>query len=382
VRRGRHEGGITKRLDRDGRVAGYQVQVRLPGSQRRTLGTVPTMREARLLAQQGQVDLSSGRLTDDKRQRLNDYLVAWIESKRPGLAAKTFDSYDLNRRRLAPHVGSIRLDVLRPVHVQQAYSALSSTGLSPKSVRQAHRLLHASLQDAIRLGLLSVNVTDSTSPPRDKHTEMRTLTAPQLITLFQATRDDPLHALWIVLATTGLRLGEALGLRWEDIDLNAGTIRVQRALQRQSGKGLVFVDPKSASSRRTVDLTAIAIEALIAHRTRWLECRLLLDDGWRGPDVVFASSVGSPLEPSGMSERLGSLLARSELPKIRVHDLRHTAATLALQQGVNPKVVQEMLGHSSITLTLGPYSHVLPPMRREAAERLNTLFTGAVTAAK
>jgi integrase len=208
VTRGRHEGGITKRLNRDNKVTGYQVQVRLPGGQRRTLGTVPTMREARLLAQQGQVDVASGRLTADKRQRLDEYLLAWIESKRPALASKTWDSYDLNRRRLAPYIGSIRLDSLRPVHVQQAYSDLTSKGLSPKNVRQAHRPIHASLQDAIRLGLLAVNVTESTSPPRDNHTEMRTLTATQVITLFQASRNDPLHALWVVLVTTGLRLGE------------------------------------------------------------------------------------------------------------------------------------------------------------------------------
>jgi integrase len=206
---------------------------------------------------------------------------------------------------------------------------------------------------------------------------MRTLTASQVITLFETARDDPLYALWVVLATTGLRLGEALGLRWDDIDLDAGTLRVQRALQRQSGKGLVFVDPKTATSRRTVDLTAIAIQALRGHRTRWIERRLLLGEKWRGTDVVFVSDVGSPLDPTGMAERLARQLVRANLPRIRVHDLRHTAATLALQQGVHPKVVQEMLGHSSITLTLGTYSHVLPPMRREAAERLNALFSAA-----
>lgn len=375
MRRGRHEGGITKRLGRDGKVLGYQVQVRLPGGQRKTLGTVPTMREARLLAQQGQVDLASGRLSGDKRQRLNDYLVAWITSKQPALAPTTFDSYDLNRRRLDPHIGSIRLDVLRPLHVQQAYGELAAKGLSPKSVGQAHRLLHASLQDAVRLGLIAMNVTDSTSPPRPQHTEMKTLTAQQVLALFQSSRADPMHALWVVLATTGLRLGEGLGLRWGDIDLDAGTLRVQRALQRQSsGRGLVFVNPKTPTSRRTLDLTKVAIQALRDHHVHWNERRDLLGDKWRGTDVVFTSDVGSPVDPIGMSKRLARILSRAGLPRVRVHDLRHTAATLALQQGVNPKVVQEMLGHSSIGLTLGTYSHVLPPMRREAADRLDALF--------
>jgi integrase len=222
VRRGRHEGGITKRYDRNDKLIGYQVQVRLPGGQRKTLGTVPTMREARLLAQQGQVDVASGRLSGNKRQKLDDYLCAWIASKKPGLAPSTHVSYDLNRRRLEPYCGSVRLDVLRPKDIQQAYAGLTEQGLKPKSVQQGHRLLHAALQDAVRLGLVPMNVVDSTSPPRNQLNEMKTLTAPQLLTLFKESRDDPLHALWVVLATTGLRLGEALGLRWGDIDLDAG----------------------------------------------------------------------------------------------------------------------------------------------------------------
>lgn len=127
-------------------------------------------------------------------------------------------------------------------------------------------------------------------------------------------------------------------LSWDDLDLDAGTLRVRRALQRQSGKGLVVVDRKSTTSRRTVDLTAIAIQALCGHRTQWIERRLLVGDKWRGTDVVFVSDVGSPLDPSGMAERLTRRLVHANLPKIRVHDL------LALQQGVHPKAVQVMLG--------------------------------------
>jgi integrase len=338
------------------------------------------MRNARLLAQQAQVDLTAGRLSGDKRQRLDDYLVAWIDSKRTGLAPKTFDSYDPNRRRLAPYIGSVRIEAWRPSHVQQAYSDLASTnGLSPKSIRQAHRLLHASLQDAVCLGLVPMNVTDSTSPPRDAHTEMKTLTVSQVVSLFRAAHGDSLYALWVVLATTGLRLGEARGLRWGDIGFHAGNLRVQRSLQRQGGgKGLVCVNPKTASSRRTVDLTSVALQALQDHRALWLDRRNRLGDKWQGSDIVFASDFGTPLDPTSMPERLDRLLARAGLPRIRVHDLRHNAATLALQQGVNPKVVQEMLGHSSITLTLGTYSHVLPPMRREVANRLDALFNEAI----
>jgi len=374
VKRGRHEGGITKRYARDGRLIGYQVQVRLPGGKRKTVGTAPSMKEARLLAQQAQVELSSGRLNGDRRQRLDDYLQAWIASKAPGLAVKSTESYDLNRRRVAPLIGAIRLDVLEPSYIQQAYADLSRHGLSPLSVRQVHRLLHAAMQDAVRLGLVPVNPLDAVTAPRAPYREMNTLSVDEVHELFRTTRNDWLHPLWVVLVTTGLRLGEALALRWEDIDLDRGSLSVHRALQRQNRQGLVIVDPKSASSRRTVELTQIAIDALRAHRKSWESRRDLLGADWRGTSTVFASDVGSPLDPTNVGHRFGKAVKVAGLRRVRVHDLRHTAATLALQQGVNPKVVQEMLGHSSIMLTLGTYSHVVQPIRREAVDRMNALF--------
>jgi integrase len=374
VKRGRHEGGITKRYSRDGQLIGYQVQVRLPGGRRKTVGTAPSMKEARLIAQQAQVELASGRLNGDRRQKLDDYLQAWIASKAPGLAVKSTESYDLNRRRVAPLIGAIRLDALQPSHIQQAYGDLSRQGLSPLSVRQVHRLLHAAVQDAVRLGLVPVNPLDAVTAPRAPYREMNTLSIDEVRELFRATRSDRLHPLWVVLVTTGLRLGEALALRWEDIDLERGSLSVHRALQRQNGQGLVIVDPKSASSRRTVELTQIAINALRSYRDSWEERRELLGSEWRGTSTVFASDVGTALDPTNVGHRFGRAIKAAGLRRVRVHDLRHTAATLALQQGVNPKVVQEMLGHSSIMLTLGTYSHVVQPIRREAADRMNKLF--------
>lgn len=381
MKRGRNEGGITKRYSRDGRFVGYQVQVRLPGGRRKTVGTVDSIKEARLLAQQAHVDLSAGRLSEDRRQRLDDYLQAWIATKAPGLAAKTIVCYDLNRRRLLPYFGNIYLESLRATHIQQAYTDLTKSGLASRSVRQCHVLLHAALKDAVNLGILSRSPADAVTQPRQPFTEMATLSIDEVQELFNATRDDWLHPLWVVLATTGLRLGEALGLRWDDIDLERGTLTVRRAIQRQTGKGLVVVDPKSATSRRTIELTDIAISALTRHRGAWLDRRNLLGRECVGSDTVFTSEVGTPLDPTNVTHRFGRLVKASGLRRVRIHDLRHTAATLALQQGVNPKVVQEMLGHSSIVLTLGTYSHVVQPMRREAVDRMNSLFDGSRTAA-
>jgi integrase len=375
VKRGHGDGGISKRYARDGRLIGYQVRVTLPGGKRKTIGTAPSLREARLLAQHAQVDLASGRLNGDRRQKLDDYLQAWIASKAPGLAYKSIESYDLNRRRITPIIGTIRLDALQPFHIQQAYADLAHKGLAPLSVRQVHVLLHAAFQDAVRLGLVPINPVDAVTAPRQPYREMNTLSIEEVRELFSSSRSDWLHALWVTLTTTGLRLGEALGLSWEDIDLDRGTLTVRRALQRQGGNGLVIVNPKSASSRRTVELTQVAIDALREHQAKWLERKALLGHEWGGTASVFASDVGTSLDPRNANHSFGRAVKAAGLRRVRVHDLRHTAATLALQQGVNPKVVQEMLGHSSIMLTLGTYSHVVQPIRREAVDRLNQLFS-------
>jgi integrase len=176
------------------------------------------------------------------------------------------------------------------------------------------------------------------------------------------------------MATTGLRIGEALGLGWDDVNTEARTLRVRRAIQRQTGKGLVFIEPKSAQSRRTIDLTQTAIEALHKHRTSQLESRLQLGVRWRNHDMVFCSQVGTPLDPMNTYHRFQKALQESGLPRMRQHDLRHTAATLMLSEGIHPRIVQEMMGHSSITLTLATYSHVMPTLQREAAEKLEAAF--------
>jgi integrase len=187
---------------------------------------------------------------------------------------------------------------------------------------------------------------------------------------------DPLHALWVTLASTGLRIGEALGLTWDDINLDVRTLAVRRAIQRQPGRRLVFVEPKTAAARRKVKLTVTATEALRAHRTLQLAHRLELGGLWQVHKMVFAADFGTPLDPSNANHRFHRALERVGLPRVRVHDLRHTAATLMLTARIHPKVVQ----HSNITLTLDTYSHVLPSLQSEAADKLDEAFNRTKTA--
>ena len=310
-------------------------------------------------------------------QSVGKYLDYWLESVRGSVRPKTFESYDLNVRRLKPLVGKTRLTALSPAAIERAYGELITAGLAKRSVLQAHTVIHNALKKAVQWGLLGINPCDSVSVPRPERNEMQTLSQDAVMQLFVATGEDPLHALWVLLPTTGLRLGEALGLKWEDIDFGHDRLMVRRGLQRQHEDGLVFVEPKTAKSRRTVYFPEGTGSVLREHRRRQLEAKLFLGPAWHDNGLVFCRADGQPLDPTKLSSKLRRILSIAGLPRIRVHDLRHTAATLHLARGENPKVVQELLGHSTITLTMDTYSHVTPAIHQAAASRMQVLFGGS-----
>ena len=199
---------------------------------------------------------------------------------------------------------------------------------------------------------------------------MTALSTDQLIVLLAATRNDRLHVLWVLLATAGLRVGEALGLKWEDLDLDARRLAVKRALQHRRGVGLVFVEPKTPRSRRAVPLTSIAVEALRDHHDRQMGHPL----PWEDSGLVFTNFSGRPMQPNTANSELKRALTGAGLPQIRVHDLRNTTATVLLETGTHPKVVQDLLGHKTVVTTLDTYSHVLPALHGDAISRLEALF--------
>jgi len=316
-----------------------------------------------------------GLLIASADQLTGDFLARWLEDTvRNSVRPKTYDSYELNVRRLQPLIGSVRLGSLSPAHVQGAYGALLRRGLSARSVHHAHAVLHRALKQAVLWNMIARNPTDAASRPRPVRTEMKTLSEDEVRRLFETTEDDRMHALWVLLVTTGLRLGEALGLRWDDLDPESGRLAVRRALQRQRGNGLVFVEPKTGKSRRTVHLAAGTLRVLSEHRQRQREARLLNGPAWQEGNLVFCTDIGRPLEGGQVSWRFHKALGLAGLPRIRLHDLRHTAATILLTRGVHPKVVQEMLGHSTVTLTLDVYSHVVPALHAEAAAQMDAVF--------
>jgi integrase len=325
---------------------------------------------------QGKLDAARRALHDGlpavpERQTVARFLSQWLEGVKPTIRTKTWETYELNVRRVTPYIGSRKLASLTPADVQSCYADLLDGGprrpLSRRSVRQCHEMLHKAMSQALQWGLVVRNPTEAASPPRPDRTEMTTLTQAQVQTLLKFTAGDWLHPLWVVLVTTGLRLGEATGLRWQDVDLDAGTLTVRRALQRRRTGELEFVEPKSAHSRRTVELSEHTVRVLRAQRQTQTVTGL-------SSVLVFPNTSGGPLGPETARDGLRRALAAAQLPSVRVHDLRHTAATLLLEWGQHPKVVQEMLGHSTIAITLDLYSHVAPRLHKEAARQFAQLF--------
>jgi integrase len=372
AKRGNHEGTIFKRPNG---TWGAAIQV---GGQRRYVyaKTRKEVQEKLLVAQQeSQAGVVIPR---DAPKTVEDFLRYWLDdfvlhSVRP----KSWDHYDLCVRRMVPYIGKLKLSALSSANIRSMWTRMQSKGLANRTIRHCHSVLHNAFQLAVKWRYMSHNPVDGVTAPRAERREMRTLSADEVHKLFEVTKGDRWHALWVVLATTGLRLGEVTALRWSDLDLVKGTAVIQRGLQRQRGKGLVFVEPKSQSSRRTVQLPSGAVAILEEHRSMLLRQRLAASDLWQDRDLVFPSLLGGPVDPGTVNAALHTALHLAGLPRLHVHDLRHTAATLLLEQGTHPKIVQDLLGHSSIAITLDTYSHVTPRMHKEAALAMQDMLFDA-----
>jgi integrase len=314
----------------------------------------------------------------NERATVAQFLDRWyVDAAKPSVRPKTATRYEqLIRLHIVPAIGRIQLTKLTPQHVQNLYASKLDGKLAPRSVHHIHCLLHHALETAVRWNTIPRNPCDAVDPPRVPRKEMNVFSQEQARDFIAAVSGDPLEALYITAITTGMRQGELLALRWRDIDLEAGVITVRRTIGRVKGKGFVESEPKSAKSRRRVSLSPIAVEALTRHREKQLADRIE-KDLLPGPDsLVFGNGVGKHIEPQNLLYRsYYPLLKRAGLPKIRFHDLRHSAATLLLSMGTHPKIVSELLGHSQIGLTLDTYSHVLPGLQKQAVDDLSAMLT-------
>lgn len=313
----------------------------------------------------------------DDRRTVGAYLNEWLTTTEATIRPRTFVRYsEYVRIHAIPVVGHVVLSHLGPQHLQQLYANRLAAGLSTSSVAHLHSVIHTALRQAEAWGVVPRNVARLVKPPRVRRREMRTLSPEEARLLLQAASSDRYEALFAIALSTGMRLGELLGLRWRDVQLDAAALHVTATLQ-STRQGHQFAEPKTSQSRRQVALTQTAIAALRRHRATQIAERLRLGHSWHDLDLVFTSENGGPVDDSNLRTRhFYPLLERAGLPRLRLHDLRHTAATLMLGRGVHPKIASEMLGHSQIAVTLDLYSHVTPTMQREAAAAIDAVLSG------
>lgn len=375
-RRGNGEGTITRRKDGrwEGRISlGYDGGKRLRKS---VFGK--TRREVQLKLADVLRARDRGLPQTDHRITVGHFIGHWLqEVARPDLRPSTYRSYEaIVRLHIEPRLGRVRLAKLRPELVQELLNEKAREGLSPRRVQYIQAVLRTALSTAERWGYVERNVARLVKAPRQARTELTPLEPEEVRQLLLAASGDRLEALYVVTLGLGLRKGEVLGLRWEDINFEAAEIHVRHGLQRVDGR-LQLVEPKTKRSRRSLAAPGTVLNALRRHRARQREERLLAGSRWVDLGFVFTTTIGTPLEAGNVTRRFQRLLANAGLRRIRFHDLRHSAATLLLLQGVHPRVVMEQLGHSRIQLTMDTYTHVLPPALRDAAERMDEVLASS-----
>ena len=319
---------------------------------------------------------NKGLIFEDEGLTVATYLDRWLEDSVRGTVRESTFSRDkyLVTNHVVPVLGRVKLKNLNAMHLQRLYRDRLDFGLSGSTVQKIHHVLHKALSEAKRLRLIPHhNPASDVKAPRASTKEMHPLSAQEARLLLEAARGDRLEALYVLAVHTGMRRGELLALRWEDVDLDAATVRVRRTLTRvDNGRRLAFGEPKTKKSRRTVRLTPQGVEALRSHRARQAEERLRVGSLYEDQGLVFVGQGGGPINPSNLRQRsFKTLLERAGLPRICFHDLRHTCASLLFQKNVHPKFVQELLGHASVAITLDTYSHMLPGMGGEAADAMS-----------
>ncbi len=301
-----------------------------------------------------------------------EYLQRWLaDYAKPNLSPRGYERYEsIARVHLIPALGSITLTQLRPEHLQKHYTSMLKSGLSALSVRYHHVILHKALQTAIKWGLVSRNAADGVDIPKGHRAEMQTWDEAELTIFLEAAQATPYHALFYTALFTGMRRSELLALRWQDIDFVYSQIYVNRSLHQLTDRSYIFTQPKSEKSRRTIALPPSAFMVLSEYRRQKETESLMLGQQLTDAALVF-STLSKPLRPNTITRAWSMLAAKAGVKMIRLHDARHTHASLMLKQGIHPKVVQERLGHSTIAITLDTYSHVAPGLQEAAAKRFD-----------
>ena len=372
--RGNNEGSIYKR--KDGRWA---ASVTLPGGKRRAFYG-KTRQEAAHKLQAAQRVLNDGLPIASDRLTVKQWLEQWLDDNvARKVRVRTLHRYqEIVQYHLAPRLGAMPLARLGPADVERLMNEGLRAGKSPQSVAHHRAVLRTALNVAMRHGIVARNVASLADPPHIPKREHEAITPAKARAILDAVQGDRLEALFAVALASGLRGGEALGLRWEDVDLEGGTMAIRRTLQRHDGEWL-FLEPKTRTSRRTLRLPAPVVASLRHHKDRQAGERLLLGPSWEGGrwgNMVFTDETGAPLAGDHVLRRFHKLLEKAGLPRMRYHDLRHGAASLMAAMGVPARVAMEIMGHSQISTTMNIYAHIAAEWQQDAVDKMATGLWG------
>ena len=371
-------GNIVERIRGNGEKK-YEITVEgerdlLTGKRNRMYKTVGSMKEAKSVMRQMIVDMERGIAVRKSPKRVSEWLDEWLEMYLPNIAETTKIGYKTKiKNYIKPALGDIYLQSLRAEHVQKMVNDMIARGLAPKNIRDTYNNINAAMKKAVRLRMIPFNPCEGVELPKLKRYRAKVYDIKMIHHLLDVAKDTDMYLPILLCVTVGLRRGELLALRWDNIDFKNSILQVRSNMVRGE-KDFVIKSPKTEAGVRDIRLGDEVMSVLREERKRYLEDALTQGIGFQNLNFVIRQSDGSPIRPDSMSKKWRRFLEDKKLPSIRFHDLRHSNATALIQAGVNARVVQQRLGHSDVNITLNTYTHVLPEMDMEAAEKLDCIM--------
>ena len=366
-KRGNNEGTVYKR--KDGR---WCAQVSLSG--KRITKYAKTQRECHDWVREITNKIEHGMTFDATPLTLERYMQSWLTGKDLSIRQNTARNYRrYTEQDILPVIGKMRLQNIQPAHIRQMYLRMQAEGKGSRTIQLVHSTLHCALKQAVKERLIGYNPMDAVERPKVETKEFHIFTESQARTFLEATKGHPYEALFYLALTTGLRKGELLGLMWDDVDWEKGTLRVERQLQQAYSSSAVLVPTKTKSGRRQIKLGKIGLAMLEAHRKRQEAQKILAGDSWKENGMIFTTGIGTYASQSKVSKKFKQILYENDLPDIRFHDLRHTSISLLLDMGTPINTVQRRAGHSKAIVTTDIYGHVMAHSQDAAAENIEQI---------
>ncbi len=366
-KRGNNEGTVYKR--KDGR---WCAQVSLSG--KRITKYAKTQRECHDWVREITNKIEHGMTFDATQLTLERYMQSWLTGKDLSIRQNTARNYRrYTEQDILPVIGKMRLQNIQPAHIRQMYLRMQAEGKGSRTIQLVHSTLHCALKQAVKERLIGYNPMDAVERPKVETKEFHIFTESQARTFLEATKGHPYEALFYLALTTGLRKGELLGLMWDDVDWEKGTLRVERQLQQAYSSSAVLVPTKTKSGRRQIKLGKIGLAMLEAHRKRQEAQKILAGDSWKENGMIFTTGIGTYASQSKVSKKFKQILYENDLPDIRFHDLRHTSISLLLDMGTPINTVQRRAGHSKAIVTTDIYGHVMAHSQDAAAENIEQI---------